>query len=93
MALLSYLCSMFSFPTSSILPLFFLPAAAPPLNLTTRQKIWKGVWLRNDSELSICLRWADTASRECRAWAGDMPSCFCELGQRLDSWIFLGQEP
>ena len=40
-----------SLPTSSDL---LLPSyATPPLNLTTHQETWKGVWLRNDSELSI----------------------------------------
>ena len=51
MTLLSYLCSMFPFPP--LLFWLFLFAAIPPLNLTTHQKTWKGVWLRNDSELSI----------------------------------------
>lgn len=55
MALLSYLHRMFSLPTSFILPLFFLPAASPPLDLITHQKSWKGMWLRNDPELSRSL--------------------------------------
>ena len=38
------------FPFPPLLFCLFLLAATPPFNLTTHQKTWKGVWLRNDSE-------------------------------------------